>query len=77
MNLNKVISYLHSIKQRIPEKYQVDYHYTNGKEIVIMGEPSEQHNCDAMGCGSFDHVLIRIPFENIDAINEFIINKGA
>jgi len=40
-----------------------------GHEIVIVGVPKsdvpedspEFHNCDAMGCGSFSHVLYRFP----------------
>jgi hypothetical protein len=45
--------------------------YTNGCQIVVLGEipykddydendPNE-HNCDEQGCGSFEHVLCRIP----------------
>ena len=32
--------------------------------IIITGTPEEDdesHNCDAMGCGSVDHVLYRLP----------------
>jgi len=33
------------------------------KEIVVLGVPSEDHNCDhncdQMGCGTMDHVLMR------------------
>lgn len=31
-------------------------------EFMVFGEPEENdesHNCDAMGCGSFNHVLVR------------------
>ena len=42
--------------------------YTNGYQIVILGDPPEydesdpnSHNCDEMGCGSLEHVLDRIP----------------
>lgn len=34
----------------------------NGSEIVITGFPGcddEAHNCDAMGCGSMEHILLR------------------
>lgn len=35
--------------------------YVKGNEFILLGEPDEQsdHNCDAMGCGTFEHVLIR------------------
>ena len=29
------------------------------REIVLLGEPEPAHDCDFMGCGSFDHVLVR------------------
>ncbi len=45
--------------------------YTNGYQIVVLGTPPYRddydendpnaHNCDAMGCGSLDHVLCKIP----------------
>ena len=49
--------------------------YDAGDEIVILGEPPEfddsvseddprRHNCDAMGCGTFTHVLYRFPKPN-------------
>jgi len=43
--------------------------YTNGEEIVLCGVPdappdgaeeTSAHNCDEMGCGSIDHVILRI-----------------
>lgn len=33
-------------------------------ELIVLGEPDdndESHNCDAMGCGTFSHVLFRFP----------------
>ena len=32
----------------------------DNSKIIIQGEPCEcgEHNCDEMGCGSFDHTLI-------------------
>ena len=30
---------------------------TNGSKIVVLGEPDDTHDCDAMGCGTFDHVV--------------------
>lgn len=43
--------------------------YTNGYQIIILGEPPQDlpedgplyHNCDEMGCATFDHVLVRLP----------------
>lgn len=53
---------------RVPKGYQPMEAYTNGKEIVVLGEPDDgddltesSHNCDAMGCSSVDHVILRIP----------------
>jgi hypothetical protein len=33
-------------------------------EFMVLGTPDEgdeSHNCDAMGCGTFSHVLVRFP----------------
>ena len=33
-------------------------------ELIVLGTPDdgdEAHNCDVMGCGSFSHVLFRLP----------------
>ena len=54
--------------QRVPKghhKVSVYEVFTNGCQLVILGEPPDgddecQHNCDEMGCGTFDHVLFRI-----------------
>ena len=40
-----------------------------GNEIVITGVPDsddEVHNCDAMGCNSVEHVLLRGQFRFIE-----------
>lgn len=40
----------------------VDSVYICGNEIIITGSPvddDEAHNCDFMGCGSFEHILFR------------------
>lgn len=39
----------------------IDGAYINGTQLVIFGSPAEgsQHNCDAMGCSSLNHVLVR------------------
>lgn len=34
--------------------------YLTEREVVVCGEPDdESHNCDAMGCGTFSHVIYR------------------
>ena len=44
--------------------------FTNGENIVITGEPSNEdcystdeicnvHNCDEMGCGTLEHIILR------------------
>lgn len=37
--------------------------YLSDGEIVVMGQPKtdDDHNCDAMGCGTLSHVLHRFP----------------
>ena len=43
-----------------PAGYEPVQAYTNGKEIVVIGQPEhDDHNCDAMGCGQ-NHVIARI-----------------
>ncbi len=49
---------------RVPEGYvglDICGAYIKGNEFILLGDPDEQdnHNCDAMGCGTFEHVLIR------------------
>ena len=37
--------------------------YETDKEYIILGQPDsddESHNCDAMGCGTMSHVLVRV-----------------
>lgn len=31
--------------------------YLTGNRVTVLGQPGDDHNCDAMGCGSFDHVV--------------------
>lgn len=36
--------------------------FINGSDIVVTGCPDcddEAHNCDDMGCGSIEHILLR------------------
>jgi len=34
--------------------------WMKGDSLVITGCPkTEEHNCDAMGCGSLDHIILR------------------
>jgi hypothetical protein len=34
--------------------------FTDGREIIVVGDPTcELHDCDVMGCG-VDHVLVRV-----------------
>lgn len=37
--------------------------HTTKHELIVLGDPDgdESHNCDAMGCGTFSHVLFRFP----------------
>ena len=39
----------------------IDGAYINGTQLVIFGSPAEgsEHNCDAMGCSTLNHVLVR------------------
>lgn len=52
----------------LPEGYFPALAFTNGKEVLVMGEPTTEdatddgHNCDAMGCGRlWEHVALRQP----------------
>jgi transcriptional regulator with XRE-family HTH domain len=49
-------------KDLIPDGATLVEAYLTDREIIVMGRPPEDgdHNCDAMGCGSISHVLIRI-----------------
>ncbi len=46
---------------RVPAGYQKIDAYSNGTKVVLCGRPGKDdgHDCDAMGCGSLDHVLYR------------------
>jgi hypothetical protein len=55
---------------RVPFGFQpvdVEQVFRRGNELVVLGRPKvdddlpedEQHNCDAMCCGSGSHVLLR------------------
>ena len=51
--------------QRVPKGFKKIEAYTDYKTVVIMGDPylldGDNHNCDAMGCGSMGHVMARMP----------------
>ena len=47
----------------VPDGAQLAECYETATEFVIVGTPdadNEEHNCDAMGCGTLSHVLHRI-----------------
>lgn len=56
-------------KRCIPEGTKLVEAYETESEFVIIGKPSrcddpespEYHDCDAMGCSSLSHVVVRIP----------------
>ena len=59
--LENFIKTMNQAKEGIPKKYMLDYHYTDGETIVMLGKPEVddvRHNCDQMGCGSFSHVML-------------------
>ena len=52
------------VTDRVPEgfvklKTYGAYVSWNTRELVVLGEPEAAHDCDFMGCGSFDHVIVR------------------
>jgi len=54
-------------KDLIPKGANLVEAYLTEREIVVMGQPKEDdenHNCDAMGCGTLSHVLYRLPLPN-------------
>ena len=60
---------------RVPEGWlglDVEGVYVKGDQLVVVGEPDEQieHNCDAMGCGSLDHVLFRCTIPKWQAVEQ-------
>jgi hypothetical protein len=44
----------------IPQGWESVEAYTNGIDLVVLGSPDENHNCDMMGCSSVSHVLYRL-----------------
>lgn len=49
-------------EDRLPKGFFKLDAYTDGNQIVLCGPlamEDEEHNCDQMGCGSFNHVLYR------------------
>lgn len=55
-------------KDLIPKGATLVEAYLTEKEIVVMGQPKEDdenHNCDAMGCGTLSHVLYRLRLPNV------------
>lgn len=48
-------------KHCIPKGARLIEAYLTNRQIVVLGQPAEDddHNCDAMGCGSISHVLHR------------------
>lgn len=47
--------------------------YTDGKTLIALEWPEEDdenHNCDAMGCGSFSHVKYRVDIPDWQALQK-------
>lgn len=66
---------------RVPEGWlglDVEGVYVKGNQLVVLGEPNEQieHNCDAMGCGSLDHVLLRCTIPQWQAVEHLLALDG-
>ncbi len=70
-----VIDYGHDLKRgEFHHRECKHWHRVIGEAIVtktefmVLGDPGddENHNCDAMGCTTVSHVLIRLPIEAID-----------
>jgi len=66
---------------RVPEGWlglDVEGVYVKGNQLVVVGEPDEQieHNCDAMGCGSLDHVLFRCTLPKWQAVEQPLAPDG-
>lgn len=54
-------------KDMIPKGATLVEAYLTERELVVIGQPKEDddnHNCDAMGCGTLSHVLYRLPLPN-------------
>ncbi len=70
----------HEERHRAPEgHFMVEAFMNDQGRLVIMGEPDQDwdidgedpgHNCDEMGCGSFDHVACVVQLGNQRQINE-------
>ena len=45
----------------VPAGYNLAQVYTDGDEVVVIGEPTtgEPHDCEVMGCGPNGHVIFR------------------
>ena len=60
-------------KDCVPKGARLVEAYVTAREIIVMGwpdfdDPNEDHNCDAMGCGSVgSHVIYRVPLPNDQA----------
>jgi hypothetical protein len=39
----------------------IQHVYTRGGRAAVTGIPGPDHNCDAMGCSSLEHVIVRVP----------------
>ena len=53
-------------KDLIPKGSVLVEAYLTEHEIIVMGSPEEDdedHNCDALGCGTLQHVLHRLPLK--------------
>jgi hypothetical protein len=52
-------------KDLIPKGSVLVEAYLTEREIIVMGQPKDDdHNCDAMGCGTLSHVLYRLPLSS-------------
>jgi hypothetical protein len=49
-------------REFIPEGAELVEAYLTDKELIVIGEPpqDDSHDCDAMGCSTFSHVIYRI-----------------
>lgn len=49
---------------------EIDGVYVNDNQLVVFGSPEENsdHNCDAMGCSSINHVLVRCSIPEWQAV---------
>jgi hypothetical protein len=57
--------------EHTPAGTKLCYWTPDTRTVVVLGSPTvEDHNCDAMGCGTFSHVLERIDCGASDAARE-------